>query len=123
MEDKNLKLPISVVILTLNEEKTIKGAIKSAKEFFDEVIILDSFSSDNTISFSRNFGAKVVCNKFKGYASQRNFALKELDKKNKWVFFIDADERISSDLIKELKIEFQLLKETTGMFWFSRRRS
>lgn len=100
------KLPITVVILTKNEEETIHGAIASAISDYVEVIVLDSFSTDATESVANAAGARVIKNEFRGYASQRNFALHELQKKSDWVFFLDADERITQELTAELRREF-----------------
>ena len=100
------KLPITVVILTKNEEKTIQGAIASAISDYEEVIVVDSYSTDATEDVAIAAGARVVKNEFRGYASQRNFALKELKKQFNWVFFLDADERITHELTAELRRDF-----------------
>ena len=81
----DLKLPITVVILTLNEEITVARAIASVETDFSEVIVLDSFSSDKTVEIAEKCGASVVQHEFLGYASQRNFALHEMTKVNKGV--------------------------------------
>lgn len=100
------KLPITVVILTRNEEDTVAGAISSAIGDFAEVVVLDSFSTDRTLERSVAAGARVVQNAFKGFSSQRNFALHEMEKTNEWIFFLDADERMSSELTGELHRDF-----------------
>jgi len=100
------KLPITVVILTRNEEAVVAAAINSAINDFSEVIVLDSYSTDNTTDVATAAGAVLIRNEFRGYASQRNFALKQMQKKNKWVFFLDADEMLSFELVAELRQVF-----------------
>jgi len=115
------RLPISVVILTWNEEETVQGAIASAIADYAEVVVLDSFSTDRTVELSEAAGARVVCNPFQGYASQRNFALHAMEKSTEWVFFLDADERISPELTAELKRVFAEPKVDAGMFRMRRK--
>lgn len=115
------KLPITVVILTLNEQMTVRRAISSAINDFSEVVVLDSFSSDDTTQIARECGARVVEHQFVGYASQRNFALKEMKKLNSWVLFLDADEMISEDLIIELREDFNPLEKQVGIYFIRRK--
>ena len=90
---------LSVVIITKNEEKFIADAIKSAK-FADEVLILDSGSDDETINIAKNLGARVEYQKWLGFGKQKQKAVKLA--KNEWVFVLDSDERITSDLRDEI---------------------
>lgn len=116
------KLPITVVILTKNEEEVIVNAIKSAEHHFSEIIVLDSFSDDSTVELALLNSAKVFQNTFFGYASQRNFALKEMSKVNEWVLFLDADEVISEELVHELHQVFKrLVTEGFGMAYLRRK--
>lgn len=92
---------LTVIILTCNEERNIKECIESAG-VADEVLVIDSGSTDNTLQIAQNSGARVVCHPMKeGFAAQRNFALKQTNAE--WVMFLDADERISADLANEIK--------------------
>lgn len=100
------RLPISVVILTRNEEAVVADAIASVIEDFEEVVVLDSLSDDQTVELARSVGARVVQNQFAGYASQRNYALRVMDRSTEWVLFLDADERVSPALIAELHHDF-----------------
>ncbi|KAF2517794.1 glycosyltransferase family 2 protein [Flavobacterium foetidum] len=96
------KQQISVLIITFNEERFIKELLDDI-DFADEIIIVDSFSNDRTVEIIESFPAvKLIQHKFTDYSSQRNFALKEA--KNDWVLFIDADERITPALKKEIEI-------------------
>jgi glycosyltransferase involved in cell wall biosynthesis len=92
---------ISVIILTLNEESNIQACLDSLS-FSDDVVLLDSGSSDKTIKIAKKFGAKVCERKFDNYAAQRNFGL-SLDFKYDWILMIDADERVTSELFNEIK--------------------
>lgn len=92
---------ISVIILTLNEENNINACIDSLS-FSDDIVLLDSFSSDKTIEIAKKSGARVCERKFDNYASQRNFGL-SLDFKYDWILMIDADERVSPELVNEIE--------------------
>ena len=121
IQNLDTHLPITVVILTKNEEETVEGAISSAQVDFVEVVVLDSFSTDKTEEISVRSGARVVKNKFEGYAKQRNFALHEMEKMSDWVFFLDADERITPELTLEIRCKFNQVPKRTGMFYMRRK--
>ena len=91
--------PLSVVIITKNEEIFIEDAIKSAS-FADEVLVLDSDSVDRTCEISKKMGARVEKHKWLGFGKQKNVAVNLSS--NDWVFVLDADERITSNLQREL---------------------
>ncbi len=92
---------ISCVILTKNEERNIKDCILSAKMVANEIIVVDDNSSDKTREIAKNLGAKVFIRDLKNdFSAQSNFAIKKA--KSKWVLFLDADERISKNLAKEI---------------------
>lgn len=90
---------LSVVIITKNEEKVIADAIKSAL-FADEVIILDSGSTDKTCEIAQELGAKVYQQDWLGFGPQKNKAVQLAS--NDWVFVLDSDERITEELKNEL---------------------
>ena len=115
------RLPITVVVLTWNEEETIPGAITSAITDYAEVVVLDSYSTDRTVELAEAAGARVVQNTFVGYASQRNFALHRMEKTAEWVLFLDADERITPELTSELKRDFGRKAASAGMFYMRRK--
>lgn len=92
---------LAVLILTFNEEKNIKDCISSIP-FADEIIVVDSLSADNTVSIAQSLGAKVFSKAMdQGFAAQRNFALEQTQAE--WVLFLDADERITPELAKEIR--------------------
>ena len=92
---------ISGIITTLNEENNIVGAIKSLQQICDEVIVVDSFSTDRTVEVAREAGAIVYQQSYLGDGIQKNVALKYV--KNLWVISIDADERLTPELVKKME--------------------
>ena len=90
---------LSVVIIAKNEEKFIGDAIKSAK-FADEILILDSDSTDDTSKIAKQLGARVENQVWLGFGPQKNRAVDLAA--NDWVFVLDSDERISSKLQSEI---------------------
>ena len=91
--------PLSVVIITKNEENFIEEAVQSA-QFADEIIVLDSFSVDKTCEIAKNLGAKVSQKEWMGFGEQKNIAISLAT--NDWVFILDSDERITVDLKTEI---------------------
>lgn len=85
---------ISVVILTLNEEADLPACINSVK-WSDDIHILDSGSTDKTIQIAREHHAATAVNPFESFGKQRNFALDQLNIKNEWILFLDADELVT----------------------------
>lgn len=89
-------LPLSVVIITYNEELHIGRCIHSVRAVADEVIVLDSYSTDQTANIARNMGAMVYQEKFRGYIGQKNQALKLAT--HNYVLSLDADEELDENL-------------------------
>lgn len=102
------KVPLSVVVLTRNEEENIERCLKSAS-FADEVIVVDDGSTDKTLEIASKFATKIVERKMDVEGTHRNYAYSLA--KNKWVLSLDADEEISVRLKEEI-IE-TLSKDTT----------
>ena len=90
---------LSVIIPTYNEELYIEGALYSVK-FADEIIVIDSFSSDKTVAIAKTHNCKVIERTFDNFSNQKNHALKFAT--NDWVLFLDADERITYTLQNEI---------------------
>lgn len=92
---------LSAVILCKNEQDEIEKTLKGLS-FCDEIIIIDDFSTDNTINIAKKYTAKIFKNKLNNdFSKQRNFALKKA--KGEWVLFIDSDEIVSKKLQTEIK--------------------
>ncbi|BFM49354.1 glycosyltransferase family 2 protein [Marinomonas sp. THO17] len=92
---------ISGNIITLNEEKNIFDCITSMKKVCDEIIVVDSGSSDNTIKIAEELGAQVIKQPYLGDGIQKNVALKYA--KHDWVLSLDADERLTQKMIDSIK--------------------
>lgn len=91
---------ISAFIIAKNEEKRIERAINSLKSVADEIIVIDSGSTDNTVAISEKLGAKVVFNEWPGYVEQKIFGEKLC--RHNWILNIDADEELTKDLQEEI---------------------
>lgn len=96
--------PLTVIILTHNEETRVAEAIESVL-WADEVLVVDSYSKDNTLAIASSYGVKVVQNPFEDFSKQRNWAIQQA--RHEWILMLDADERISEPLRQEL---IELLK-------------
>jgi glycosyltransferase involved in cell wall biosynthesis len=94
-------IKLTVAIITFNEERNIGRCITSVKEIADEILIVDSFSSDKTEEIALSHGAKFIKNHFKGHIEQKNFALEMAQ--HEYVLSLDADEALSPELLQEIK--------------------
>ena len=90
---------ITAIIPTLNEELCVGDAIDSVS-FADEVLVVDSFSTDQTVNVAKQRNARVIQREFDDFSSQKNFAISQA--RYEWILFIDADERVSPLLGKEI---------------------
>ena len=91
---------ISALAISYNEEANIEKFITSLS-FADEIIIVDSNSTDKTVVLAKSLGAKVLVKEFDNFSNQKNFALQQA--KHEWVVFFDLDETISPELAYEIK--------------------
>ncbi|EMY69234.1 glycosyltransferase family 2 protein [Leptospira vanthielii] len=94
-----MPLPLSCAIITLNEEDNISRTLE-ALSFIEDIVVIDSGSTDKTVSIAKSFGARVFYRKFVNYADQKNYAIEQT--KFDWVLAIDADEVVSSGLQTEI---------------------
>jgi len=95
-------LPVSAVIITHNESRNIRRTL-SRLSWCDEILVLDSYSTDDTVSICREFGCSIYFRTFDGYGTQKRYAVSLA--KNDWVLCIDADEVLSEELNKEIICE------------------
>lgn len=119
---------ISVTIITKDEEKNISDCLKSV-QWADEIIVVDSESSDRTVELAKQFTDKIFIRKWEGYVPQKRYALSLVS--NEWVLSLDADERITPELKDEIlsllpdevdgykirRKNFLLKKEITSCGW------
>ncbi len=104
-------MTLSVAIITLNEEKNLGRTLESVKNFADEIIIVDSGSTDKTKEIAKKYGAKFFYQKWLGFGPQRNKAI-DLSTSD-WILNIDADEEISKELAKKI-LEIKNQKKTSA---------
>jgi glycosyltransferase involved in cell wall biosynthesis len=112
---------LSVIILTLNEEKHIERCIKSLLAISDKIFIIDSGSTDNTVKIAENLGAIVLANPWVSYAFQYNFGIKNNPYNTKWLMRMDADEYILPELAAEINANLSLTPENIHGFYIKRR--
>jgi len=93
--------PISVLILTLNEEINLADCLESCA-WSDDIVVFDSFSSDGTARIAARPGVRFLQRRFDNYAAQRTAALAEVSYRHPWVLMLDADERTPADLVAEM---------------------
>jgi glycosyltransferase involved in cell wall biosynthesis len=92
--------PLSVVIITLNEEHNLPRALKSVS-WADEVLVVDSGSTDGTCEIAKAAGARLLSHPWEGYGQQKNWAMAQA--RQPWVLFLDADEEVSAPLREEIR--------------------
>ncbi len=100
------KLPISLIILTYNEELNLDKCLSSAKGFVNEIIILDSYSDDRTLEIASKYTKRIYKNEFITHAKQWKWSLDNIKIKNEWVLGLDADQTISDKLKNDLASSF-----------------
>ncbi|HEU5340747.1 glycosyltransferase family 2 protein [Edaphobacter sp.] len=93
---------ISVLILTRNEQQDLPGCLASVA-WSDDIHVFDSFSTDSTVEIAKAAGARVTQREFDNWAAHQNWALAHLAFKHRWVFYLDADERVSPELASSLQ--------------------
>lgn len=114
----HLKEKISGLIITYNEEKNIREVL-GCFDFCDEIIIVDSYSTDKTLEIAKEFSnVKIIQNKFEDFTKQRNLALENAN--NDWILFLDGDERITPPLRKEI-IETVKKPDAKDAYYFYRK--
>ena len=92
---------VTVLILAKNEEHNMKECLETV-DFADEIIVIDDFSTDKTKEISEAMGAKVIQRSMNGdWGAQQTFAIQQA--KNEWIFFLDADERVTPSLVKAIE--------------------
>lgn len=109
---------ICVIILTKNEENNIAAAVRNSRQVADEVLVVDSGSTDKTVEEAQRNGAKVVYREWDNdFSSQRNFALTQTEAE--WVLYLDADERMDEKLVSAVKNT--VVSGVAGQYSFKRK--
>lgn len=113
-------IPVSVMIFTLNEQIHMPSCL-DALGWCDDVIVIDSFSSDGTRAICEQRGARFFQNRFEGFGQQRNWAIDNTAPKYKWVLILDADERVTPELVTEMAQVSKSDPDHVGAFRLRRR--
>ncbi len=92
---------LTVAIITFNEEKNIARCLASVKAVADEILVVDSLSSDRTVEICRNMDCRVISREFAGYGAQKQFAVDQAS--HDWILSLDADEALSEELGKHIR--------------------
>ena len=116
-----MKISLSVIILTYNEEIHIGRLLKNIGDWADEIFIVDSFSTDKTLEITRKYGCKIFQHKFENQAQQFNWALDNLKIKNDWILRLDADEYLVEELKSEIAEKLRSISTDINGFYIKRR--
>jgi glycosyltransferase involved in cell wall biosynthesis len=103
---------LTAVVLTLNEENYISECLESLK-WCQQVVVLDSLSTDRTVEIAHQMGARVVQRPFINFADQRNAGIELVD--SEWIFFVDADERVTAEMAEEVS---RVIKDAAYDGWW-----
>ncbi len=96
-----LSIPISILLLVKNEEEHLPLLLDSLVGF-EDIVVFDSFSTDRTVAIAKEPGCRVVQREFDNWAAHQNWAMEHLEFRHPWVFYLDADERMTSDVRDEI---------------------
>jgi glycosyltransferase involved in cell wall biosynthesis len=113
----NTKEALSLILITKNEEKDLEKCLLSVKNLVNEIILVDSGSTDKTIEIARKYTDKIFHRKWDGFASQKQFAMDKAT--GPWVLNLDADECATPDLVEEIRGVLNTPAETTGVNGFN----
>jgi glycosyltransferase involved in cell wall biosynthesis len=118
-----IRIPVSAVVLTQDEELNLPACLDSMRELVDEIFVVDSGSTDRTSDIARAAGAQVVSHEFTGHSAQWQWAMNTLPLKHDWVLGLDADQRLTPELAQELSDLFSVPARLTDFsaFYIVRR--
>ena len=116
--DRMRRPPLTVTIITQNEEKTLPRAIESVR-WADEIVVVDSGSTDHTLEVARSLGARVFQNPWQGYGQQKNYAQHQAS--HDWILNLDADEVVTPELAREIQAALESSSTQLKAFRFPRR--
>lgn len=107
-------MKLSIIILTKNSEEAIADCIESLKNFGDEILLVDSKSTDRTTEIAERLGARVIVHDFENFSSQRNFAMQKAS--YDWVLYIDFDEQSTEEFKKEVRKIIESNEDFNGYY-------
>lgn len=113
----NILMKLTAIIPTYNEESNIEAVIQSVL-FADEILIADSYSTDNTVAIAQKYPVKILQRAYQNSASQKNWVIPQAS--NEWILLVDADERVTPELEQEIKTVLASHPEQSA-FWIYRK--
>ena len=114
-------IDLTIIILTKNEEQNLKKCIDSFHNIAKRVVIIDSYSTDNTVELAKSLKAEVYEHPFESHAAQFNWALDNIDLDTEWVMKVDADEEFTSELVDEISEKLDKLPQNINGVILRRR--
>ena len=116
------KLPLSVLIPTLNEARNIADCL-AAVAFADDCVVFDSHSTDDTLELARAAGARVVQREFDTFSAHKNWALDNIDFAHEWILIVDADERVTPKLATEIAmvVNAEIAEDADNGYYIARQ--
>lgn len=114
--------PLSVFILTKNEQNNLEACLASLAGWCSDIHIVDSFSTDRTLEIARKYTSHIHQHAFEGHTQQRTWALRNLPFKHEWVIALDADHRVTPELRDELIAVFAEPPQDVAGFYVKRRQ-
>jgi glycosyltransferase involved in cell wall biosynthesis len=111
---------VTVIVFTLNEEIHLPACLDGLA-WCDDVIVVDSLSTDRSLQICRQRGARVFQRQFDGFGTQRNWALENTSPKHPWILILDADERVPAEMAQEFSDRLPGVPDEVGAFRVARR--
>jgi glycosyltransferase involved in cell wall biosynthesis len=113
------RLPISIAVVTLNEQANLRRCLESARELASEIVVMDSGSTDRTQEVAREFGATFLSSPWAGFAGQKNKCAEKCSQP--WILFLDADEALTPELAASIREAFAQGEPNVDGFCVNRR--
>lgn len=115
------KAPLTVIVLTFDEEMNLDACLRSVHGWVEDIIIVDSHSTDRTLDIAKQYGCRIYDRDFKNQADQLNWALREVPINTEWVMRLDADEYVTVDLKNEITNKLSGLDPDIAGLYVKRR--
>ena len=112
------KLPLSVSVISFNEELNLTRTLKSISDIADEIVLVDAFSNDRTVEIAREYGCKVFPEEWKGFTEQKNSALEKCS--NEWILCLDCDEVVDEALKNSI---IRAIENNNHDFYYLKRKT